>query len=112
MSSRLCFSRRVVAPVLLAMFASAGLSTAVASGSMSPGGGQGADLYNVGKSVFFKQVACGSCAYADRAKNASDAKALLVALKASDSKVKLDSDEMEAVETYLAKLFKLTSMGK
>jgi hypothetical protein len=88
-----------------------GVSNAFASGSMTPGGGQGADAYSVGKSVFFKEVACGTCAYSGRGKDAADAKSLLASLKAADSKVKLDADDMEAVNAYLTKRFRLAEMA-
>jgi hypothetical protein len=92
-------------------FTALGCSYAFASGSMSPGGGQGADAYNVGKSVFFKQIACDTCAYAGRGKDAADAKALLATLKSPESKAKIDADEFGAVETYLSKRFRLTDMA-
>jgi hypothetical protein len=94
-----------------AMAASLVCSVAFASGSMSPGGGQGADAYNVGKAVFFKQIACGTCAYAGRGKDATDAKALLATLKSPESKAKIDADEFGAVEAYLTKRFRLTDMA-
>jgi hypothetical protein len=43
---------------VIAVAASLGCSSVFASGFMSPGSGQGADAYNVGKSVIFKQIAC------------------------------------------------------
>lgn len=96
---------------VIAVVASLGGSTVFASGSMSPGGAQGADAYNVGKSVFFKQIACDTCAYAGRGKDAADAKALLTTLKSPDSKAKIDADEFGAVEAYLTKRFRLTDMA-
>jgi hypothetical protein len=94
-----------------AIAASLVCSVAFASGSMSPGGGQGADAYNVGKSIFFKQIACDGCAYAGRGKDAADAKALLATLKSPESKAKIDADEFGAVEAYLTKRFRLTEMA-
>lgn len=94
-----------------AIAASLGCSVAFASGSVSPGGGQSADAYSVGKSIFFKQIACDGCAYAGRGRDAADAKALLVALKSTDSKAKIDADEFGAVEAYLTKRFRLTDMA-
>jgi hypothetical protein len=94
-----------------AMLASLTASTVFASGSISPGGGQGADTYSVGKSVFFKQVACDSCGYAGRGKDAADAKALLMTLKSADSKVKLDADDLAAVNSYLSKRYRLAEMA-
>lgn len=94
-----------------AIAASLGCSAAFASGSMSPGSGQGADAYNVGKSVFFKQIACDTCAYAGRGKDATDAKALLATLKTPESKAKIDADEFGAVEAYLTKRFRLIDMA-
>lgn len=94
-----------------AITASLVCSVAFASGSMSPGGGQGADVYSVGKSIFFKQIACDGCAYPGRGKDAADAKALLAALKSPESKAKIDADEFGAVETYLTKRFRLTDMA-
>jgi hypothetical protein len=96
---------------VIAVAASLGCSTVFASGSMSPGSGQGADAYNVGKSVFFKQIACDTCAYAGRGKDAADAKALLTTLKSADSKAKIDADELGAVEAYLTKRFRLAEMA-
>jgi hypothetical protein len=95
----------------IAVAASLGCSTVFASGSMSPGSGQGADAYSVGKSVFFKQIACDTCAYAGRGKDAADAKALLATLKGPESKAKIDADEFGAVEAYLTKRFRLTEMA-
>jgi hypothetical protein len=94
-----------------AIAASLGCSVAFASGSMSPGGGQGADAYSVGKSIFFKQIACDGCVYAGRGKDAADAKALLATLKSPDSKAKIDADEFGAVEAYLTKRFRLADMA-
>jgi hypothetical protein len=109
MPSRKSFATRIL--VGAAMTASLAASTAFASGSMSPGGGQGADPYSVGKSVFFKQVACDSCGYAGRGKDAADAKALLMTLKGADSKVKLDAGDLAAVDTYLSKRYRLAEMA-
>jgi hypothetical protein len=95
----------------IAAVASLGCSTVFASGSMTPGSGQGADAYSVGKSVFFKQIACDTCAYAGRGKDATDAKALLATLKSPESKAKIDADEFGAVEAYLTKRFRLTDMA-
>lgn len=108
-SAKFCFAHHLKA--VAAITASLACSAAFASGSMSPGGGQGADLYNVGKSVFFKQIACNTCAYAGRGKDAADAKALLATLKTPASKAKIDEDEFAAVEVYLTKRFRLTNMA-
>lgn len=104
-------AHQLTAAAVMAVAASLGGAMAFASGSMSPGSGQGADAYNVGKAVFFKQIACDTCAYAGRGKDATDAKALLAALKGTDSKVKMDADEFGAVEAYLTKRFRLTDMA-
>ena len=93
------------------IFAAVSCSHAFASGSMSVGGGQGADAYSVGKSVFFKQLTCDTCAYAARGKDSADAKALLATLKSPESKAKMDADEFAAVEAYLTKRFRLTDMA-
>lgn len=94
----------------LALVASAGFSTAFASGTLSTVEGRGADAYTMGKSVYFKQVVCGSCAYAGRGRDAADAKALLTTLKRADSKIKLDSDDLDAVNAYLSKRFRIAEM--
>ncbi len=113
MSKKVLTRFRFVHPLtaVVVVVASLGCSAVFASGSMSPGSGQGADVYNVGKSVFFKQIACDTCAYAGRGKDAADAKALLTTLKSADSKVKIDTDEFGAVEAYLNKRFRLTGMA-
>ena len=108
-SAKFRLTHRLAAVVAVA--ASVGCSVAFASGSMSPGSGQGADAYSVGKSVFFKQIACDTCAYAGRGKDAADAKTLLAALKSPESKAKIDADEFGAVEAYLTKRFRLTDMA-
>jgi hypothetical protein len=108
-SAKFRFAHQLTA--VAAITASLACSVAFASGSMSPGGGQGADAYNVGKSVFFKQIACDTCAYAGRGKDAADAKALLATLKSPESKAKIDADEFGAVEAYLTKRFRLTDMA-
>ena len=71
-SAKFRFTHRLAAVVAIAaaVGCSVGCSVAFASGSMSPGSGQGADAYSVGKSVFFKQIACDTCAYAGRGKDA------------------------------------------
>ncbi len=79
---------------------------------MSTGGDRGADLYSVGKSIFFKQVSCANCAYAGRGKTGTDAQALLTTLAGGDSRVKLDDDEKEALHAYLSTRFKLDMGGK
>jgi hypothetical protein len=112
MSAKFCFAHRLTtAAAAVAIAAALSCSSVFASGSMSPGGGQGADAYNVGKSIFFKQIACDTCAYAGRGKDATDAKALLATLKSPDSKAKIDADEFGAVEAYLTKRFRLTEMS-
>jgi exo-beta-1,3-glucanase (GH17 family) len=84
-------------------------STAFASGSMSPSNSQNADAYSIGKSIFFKQVACDSCAYAFMAKSTKDVKSVFTALNGQESKIKLSEDELEAVNVYLTKRFNLTT---
>jgi hypothetical protein len=113
MSKKFRFAHQITVATAVAglLTAALGCSAAFASGSMSPGGGQGADAYNVGKSVFFKQIACDTCAYAGRGKDAADAKALLATLKSPESKAKIDEDEFGAVEAYLTKRFRLTDMA-
>ncbi len=111
MSSKTSAVRPFLAAFAMATASCIGISSAFASGSMTPGGGQGADAYSVGKSLFFKEVACGTCAYSGRGKDAADAKSLLTSLKAADSKVKLGADDMEAVNTYLTKRFRLAEMA-
>ncbi len=82
-----------------------------ASGSMSLSSSQSADAYSVGKSIFFKQVACEGCAYAFMAKGSSDAKSVFDSLNSKESKIKLSEDDLEAVNTYLIKRFNLTNMA-
>ena len=112
-SAKFRLTHRLAAVVAIAasVGCAVGCSVAFASGSMSPGSGQGADAYSVGKSVFFKQIACDTCAYAGRGKDAADAKTLLAALKSPESKAKIDADEFSAVEAYLTKRFRLTDMA-
>lgn len=110
-SAKFHFARPVTAAAAV-IFAALSYSHVFASGSMSPGGGQGADAYNVGKSVFFKQITCDTCAYAGRGKDSADAKALLATLKSPESKAKMDADEFGAVEAYLTKRFRLTDMAE
>ena len=82
-------------------------SAALASGSMNAYGGAGPDAYSTGKSILYKQVVCGSCPYAGRAKDAADAKMLRETLNSADSKVKLDDEDKSAVNTYLTGRFHL-----
>ena len=109
MKEKFCLVHQI--KVATALAAALGCASVFASGSMSTGGGQGADAYSVGKSVFFKQIACDTCAYTGRGKDAADARALLAVLKSSDSKAKIDEDEFGAVEAYLTKRFRLTDMA-
>ena len=108
-SAKFRFAYQLTAAATIA--ASLSCSVAFASGSMSPGSGQGADAYSVGKSIFFKQIACDGCAYAGRGKDVADAKALLATLKSPESKAKIDADEFGAVEAYLTKRFRLIDMA-
>ena len=110
MPAKYLFAHRIASALIIGV-AALGSSPAFASGSMSPGSGQRADAYNVGKSIFFKQVTCDTCTYAGRGKDAADAKALLITLKSADSKAKLDVDEFGAVEAYLTRRFRLTDMA-
>lgn len=86
-------------------------TAAFASGSMSPTNSQSADAYSIGKSIFFKQVVCDSCAYASTAKNPGDIKSVFTALNGKESKVKLSEDDLDALNTYLTKRFNLTNMA-
>ena len=86
--------------------------TAFASGSMGAGISGGPDAYAAGKSILYKQVVCRSCPYAGRAKDSGDAKSLRDTLNSADSKVKLDGNEKDAVNTYLTERFKLAMADK
>ena len=100
----------IAATLSAAAFALAS-AAAIASGSMSPSSNQQADAYSMGKSIFFKQVACNACAYAFAAKNSGDIKSVFTELNSKDSKVKLGEDDLEAVNAYLSKRFNLTQMA-
>jgi hypothetical protein len=84
-------------------------ASVIASGSMTAPGSTGPDAYATGKSIFFKQVTCSSCPYAGRGKEAADAKSLLDQINGADSKLKLSSDEKDAINTYLSDRFRLSS---
>jgi hypothetical protein len=86
-----------------------GTTSILASGSMTAPGSTGPDAYATGKSIFFKQITCASCPYAGRGKDAADAKSLRDQINAADSKVKLDGDEREAINTYLNDRFRLSA---
>jgi hypothetical protein len=100
---------KMAAATLIA--ASCASTAALASGSISPSSSQSADAYSVGKSIFFKQVVCDSCAYASAGKNSSEIKSVHTELNSKDSKVKLSENDLEALNTYLIKRFKLTEMA-
>jgi hypothetical protein len=95
------------------LFAATALCTvsAFASGSMSTNTSNNNDAYATGKSVFFKQVACTTCPYAGRGKDAGDAKALRDQINMADSKLKLSRDDKDAVNAYLNERFRLSSMS-
>ncbi len=97
-----------IASALIFTSATLAAPAAFASGSMTPSSSQGADAYSIGKSIFFKQVACEGCAYAFMAKGSADVKTLFTSLNSKDSKVKLSEGDLEAVNTYLTKRFNLT----
>jgi hypothetical protein len=102
-------SHFAAATLSVALLATFGAASAIASGSMTAPGSTGPDAYATGKSIFFKQVTCASCPYAGRGKDAADAKSLRDQINAADSKVKLDSDEREAINTYMNDRFRLSS---
>jgi exo-beta-1,3-glucanase (GH17 family) len=98
-----------VATFSLALLATFGAASANASGSMSAPSSTGPDAYATGKSIFFKRVTCSSCPYSGRGKDAADAKSLRDQLNAADSKLKLDGDDRDALNTYLNSRFRLSS---
>jgi hypothetical protein len=98
---------QIVLAQLVVFGIAASASPAHASGSMAAPGSAAPDTYTIGKSVYFKQVTCSRCPYAGRGKDATDATLLRDQINASDSKIKLDSDEREAVNRYLTERFRL-----
>ncbi len=88
------------------------VGSAFASGSMSTPSGSSDDAYSTGKMIFFKKLTCKECAFAGRGKDGADARKLITDVSAADSKMKLSSDEMAALETYVKERFPADAMKK
>lgn len=83
---------------------------ALASGSYSSGGGgpQANQVYNLGKSVFYKKLLCSECPLSDQEIDADQAAALISRLvDDSDLTGNLDEAEREAVVIYLQRRYRI-----
>lgn len=90
-------------------FGLAAVTSALASGSYSiSGGDQANQAYNLGKSAFYRKLACASCPLADQDLDASKAAEWVGQLAANkDLAQKLSETERDAVIVYLKRRYKL-----
>ncbi len=87
----------------------AAASTVLASGSYSiSGGDQANQSYNLGKSAFYRKLACSSCPLAGQELDKAKAAELVAQLaKASELAQKLSETERDAAGVYLKRRYKL-----
>ncbi|WP_019868247.1 hypothetical protein [Methylovulum miyakonense] len=87
----------------------AAASSVLASGSYSiSGGDQANQAYNLGKSAFYRKLACSSCPLASQELDEAKATELVAQLaKASELAQKLSETERDAAVVYLKRRYKL-----
>ncbi len=68
------------------------------------------DRYARGKAIFTKHITCGTCVYAGRAKDATDARALRDELATPATKIKLHPEDRDALTAYLNERFDLAKV--
>lgn len=90
-------------------FGLAAASSVLASGSYSiSGGDQANQAYNLGKSAFYRKLACSSCPLAGQELDEAKATELVAQLaKAGELAQKLSETERDAAVVYLKRRYKL-----
>ncbi len=82
-------------------------SSAMASGSFGGGGVGFQNTYNLGKSVFYKKLACDDCPVENVKMDSSEAKALIQKLNTDDQFANgLTSKQRESVIFYIERRYK------